>query len=682
MNKISVIIPYYKNKDELKRCLFHLNKQTVKKISTLIINDDPTDTNNYTKYNSTDPTNIKDGQTPPYYYRKDITGRCIDGAGYLPGVDCSSGYIYIAGKNDIRKYLFSGIDTVSEVDDCSHNLVIDVSYNGISVVDMSNVFVVGTGFITHTVDGGKTWIDISRNTADLTIQNTILRSVWAYDASNAIAVGYKGAIVYTTNGYDWKNAPKQLFDLSGTGYPLIDSSLNNVFSFNKNDFILTTINQPYDSSYVGYGKVIYNHVPDLFNSQNNSVLDVCGNITIAGDIILDRTTSNIRTTGNNLYIASDASNIYIGNGNNENIYLGNSNANSHINVNSITYFNKNIVLNGGFTVNGNIFIPASNYLVSHGIDVSYGTIGVLNINGGTAASRIYSGHDVSYAFHVKGYRPAARIDASLSVNELYVDSSSILFGPIKSTYKSSNGTYATDPALSVTGYSQFGSTIAVDGSNGLITLSSGTDAIANTGNNSYGGLYLSNKTGAFIDGNVYIARNLRIGGVGGVGIPLAVDSGLASFVNASVSGKLTVYGNIDTSSNLTVLGYSHFRNNIDISGNVDISGNLRVTNGNIYGTVNPPSDYRIKTNVQLLSDTSFNIDRLVPKYYYNTLAKNEEIGFIAHEIQEQYPFLVAGVKDGPEIQGVNYTGLIGVLVKEIQDLKARVSQLESYTTTD
>jgi hypothetical protein len=50
---------------------------------------------------------------------------------------------------------------------------------------------------------------------------------------------------------------------------------------------------------------------------------------------------------------------------------------------------------------------------------------------------------------------------------------------------------------------------------------------------------------------------------------------------------------------------------------------------------------------------------------------------LAHEVQEYFPFLVSGEKDGPETQSINYIGLIGVLTKEIQDLKKRVSLLES-----
>jgi hypothetical protein len=53
------------------------------------------------------------------------------------------------------------------------------------------------------------------------------------------------------------------------------------------------------------------------------------------------------------------------------------------------------------------------------------------------------------------------------------------------------------------------------------------------------------------------------------------------------------------------------------------------------------------------------------------------MGFIAHELQEHFPFLVNGEKDGKDYQSVNYTGLIGLLVKEIQDLKKEVQEIKS-----
>jgi len=96
-------------------------------------------------------------------------------------------------------------------------------------------------------------------------------------------------------------------------------------------------------------------------------------------------------------------------------------------------------------------------------------------------------------------------------------------------------------------------------------------------------------------------------------------------------------------------------------------------------TISSSSDYRIKTNVLKLSDTSFTVDLLNPIFYYNTQTKKKDIGFIAHELQEHFPFLVNGEKDGDKYQSVNYNGLIGMLVREVQELKRKVKNLESMT---
>jgi hypothetical protein len=102
---------------------------------------------------------------------------------------------------------------------------------------------------------------------------------------------------------------------------------------------------------------------------------------------------------------------------------------------------------------------------------------------------------------------------------------------------------------------------------------------------------------------------------------------------------------------------------------LDVSGNV---SANVYNTT---SDYRIKENAAILDET-FSVDNLRPVTYTNLNSQKQDIGLIAHELQEVYPFLVTGEKDGAELQTVNYTGLIGVLIKEIQDLKHDVAQLK------
>ena len=94
---------------------------------------------------------------------------------------------------------------------------------------------------------------------------------------------------------------------------------------------------------------------------------------------------------------------------------------------------------------------------------------------------------------------------------------------------------------------------------------------------------------------------------------------------------------------------------------------------------NATSDYRIKENVTNLDD-SFSVDNLRPVTYFNKNAGKQDIGFIAHEIQEIFPYLVTGEKDGEQMQSLNYLGLIGVLTKEIKELKKRVSALENKPT--
>jgi hypothetical protein len=101
---------------------------------------------------------------------------------------------------------------------------------------------------------------------------------------------------------------------------------------------------------------------------------------------------------------------------------------------------------------------------------------------------------------------------------------------------------------------------------------------------------------------------------------------------------------------------------------------------NVNGAVNAASynassDYRIKDNVLQLDET-FSVDNLKPVSYYNKNLKKKDIGLIAHELQEVYPGLVTGEKDGEEMQSVNYIGLIPILINEIKMLKKELSDFK------
>ena len=145
--------------------------------------------------------------------------------------------------------------------------------------------------------------------------------------------------------------------------------------------------------------------------------------------------------------------------------------------------------------------------------------------------------------------------------------------------------------------------------------------------------------------------------------PTGASQWLNSLNQISQNGTIYYVGNVG-------IGNPNPQFTLDISGVTYISGTVYST---YFITT---SDYRIKENLRPL-DASFNVDKLRPLHYTNTLSNKEDLGFIAHEVQEVYPYLVDGVKDGSRNQSLNYTGLIAILVKEIQELKQRVLNLEN-----
>ena len=155
-------------------------------------------------------------------------------------------------------------------------------------------------------------------------------------------------------------------------------------------------------------------------------------------------------------------------------------------------------------------------------------------------------------------------------------------------------------------------------------------------------------------GNLFLGTygNIRatISSNGNVGIGT-----VAPVYNLDVSGSIRATGNVSIGGTLRP-GYT-----------LDVSGNVRATQQIIAASFNATSDYRMKNNVQPLIITR-TIDVLKP-IEYDLNGGSHDMGFLAHEVQEHFPFLVLGEKDGPEKQSLNYNGFIALLVKEIQELK-------------
>jgi hypothetical protein len=208
-----------------------------------------------------------------------------------------------------------------------------------------------------------------------------------------------------------------------------------------------------------------------------------------------------------------------------------------------------------------------------------------------------------------------------------------------------------------------------------ITGATGSFNILTGSTGSFNNLRCSNITGAtgsfnILTGSTGSFNYLKVGNM------IATDtiSGpTGSFNDLKCSGYLD--GNI-ASFNKVNIGTGNFDSVTGSTGSFKgLTGSTGSFNYLSAITFTSTSDYRIKGNVTTL-DHSFNVDKLRPVTYVNHLSNKQDIGLIAHELQEEYPFLVNGEKDGGETQSVNYTGIIGILINEIKLLKKRVSTLE------
>jgi len=223
------------------------------------------------------------------------------------GVDATNGYqstttisdtydyaIHSASSTDGRIY-YAGNGGTFSYDIKTNDLRLDnnaTNYNNIYAFGDDHAIAVSTTGISYTTDGlswnHKTFTQLSLSTT------MVLNSVFIKSLSNAIAVGSQGEFIYSTDWQNgvWQMVPDNLLNSSGMR-DRIRGPENNLKSISMPDantiIIADTItpfisNADFTQTQLGYSKIQYCFLPNLFNRTNNTVLDVSGNIVISGDV--------------------------------------------------------------------------------------------------------------------------------------------------------------------------------------------------------------------------------------------------------------------------------------------------------------------------------------------------------------------------------------------------------------
>ena len=95
-------------------------------------------------------------------------------------------------------------------------------------------------------------------------------------------------------------------------------------------------------------------------------------------------------------------------------------------------------------------------------------------------------------------------------------------------------------------------------------------------------------------------------------------------------------------------------------------------------TYSTSSDYRLKENEVSISDGIDRLKQLKPyKFNFKADPNTTVDGFFAHEVQDIVPEAVVGEKDGEEMQGIDQSKLVPLLVAAVQELTTRLEALEN-----
>ncbi|WP_275200258.1 tail fiber domain-containing protein [Bradyrhizobium sp. CSA207] len=219
-------------------------------------------------------------------------------------------------------------------------------------------------------------------------------------------------------------------------------------------------------------------------------------------------------------------------------------------------------------------------------------------------------------------------------------------------------------------------------------LSSGNGSLSINSGSTNNVLILPGSTGGKTGVNLSVpTTELEVSGTVSATHFVGDGSGLTGIVGASNGDNITS-GTTKVTANTT--GYVSFTTGGTTTGYMDTSGNFIIPgvsatgpvsatslwiSGDIHysGTLNDTSDRRLKTNIQPLPYATV-LDRMMllkpVQYERKAVPGRLEWGFIAQDVERQFPQLVTTAGDPSGTKSVSYLGLFPPMVRAIQELKA------------
>ena len=307
-----------------------LNSSTVElglNYTNIVINSQPRVNGNVIAYFLIDASSTLFTFEMPLYpytnfpsYNYTYSERSYNNKGYIDkinSIDVNTQSIFLAG-NTILKYNVNATSwpTLAAIPSVVHPSVSTYSYNEIKAFENLFVVAVGGNIISSSINGGTTWKDISLNTM-YGGQGVDLKSVYIYDASNAIAAGSKGNVWITKDsGSTWNYMYTNLLNASGKSQMITTTSnqFKNVVMTDPNTILLTNTMQSYiQGSQLGKSNIYSIFTPNFVNKSNNVVMDIIGIVNISSDLKISGNGSIISTNDTMNVFQSNVNTINIGN---------------------------------------------------------------------------------------------------------------------------------------------------------------------------------------------------------------------------------------------------------------------------------------------------------------------------------------------------------------------------------